>query len=330
MSVKVIEFIQEESRKSKQVPTIKSMVDKKIVKNGKEFYKYFSSLEEACTAADVPVPLARIQRVKSAVTKHKLTDKRLTNPGDNGKLSETQQPNEKPVPSVVITDPSLAAMSKQVSDQELEAVKSGSELELVERLEKAKRKDQENKERIQAHKDAETARKMRYNFTDYDREMRNYYDSHPTLQRRLQYYSIRFGWRADFATHYDQLILDQFEIFNRVATLLPEASRRMSLNIDELPVDPNLASEQWEGIMGDLSNTLAEAEYERTDLKLRNLRPDFHCPVDRTLVRHVNGVNFACQRGHPLSFHCPECGSPLTYSDNRFSCGACLKRFYQQ
>ena len=169
------------------------MVAKKIIKRGKDSYKYFPSFEEACTVADVPVPLARIQRVKNAVAKHKLTGKQVTNSGNNGNPLETQQPNEKPVASVIITDPSLAVLAKQVADQELEAVKSGSELEFLERLEKLKRKDQENKKRIQTHKDTEAAGKMRYNFTDYDREMRQHYESHPNLQRRLQDVFTRLG-----------------------------------------------------------------------------------------------------------------------------------------
>lgn len=324
---KLIEFLQEEYRKSTRVPTIKTMVAKKIVKNGKDFYKHFKSLQEACKAADVPAPLARIKRVENAVAKHKLAEP-LTKPGDNGKPAETQQTNPEPVGNVVITDPTLAQLSKQVTDQELEAARTGSELELIERSEKAQRKVRENQKRIQTHKDTETAGKMRYNFNDYDQEMRRYYESHPDLQRRLHDASTGLGWGLDFNAHYAQIIRDQYGIFNWAATTLPEIWQRTGWNIDEVPVDANLASEQWKIIMKELEDTIDAKEYGRRDMILRNFKPNFRCPTDGTPLRHVQGVDFVCQRGHTLHFNCPECGSPLIYADNRFYC-ACLNRFLQ-
>ena len=317
----VADFIGEQFKKTKHVPTIKELVEKKIVKNPKKFYKVFpGGLTQACNAAKVPVPTHRIETVKNAVNKRKQSH----NQTQSKEMKDGTEPvsTENAKPPIESTDP----LSTQVAEQENETVKSRSQLALLQRLEKARREDEENKKQIQTIKEAEIARKMHGSFADYNEGMLQHYRTHPELQRMVQGSFSKRGWGVDFDKHFSEIIHNQFEVSNYLDTTLPEIWRRMGVQADILAV-PDFAALQWEYILEELTGLITGREFKRIETKIRNLIPSPYCTGDGSLLRSLGGSNFVCQRGHISQFPCPECRAPLTYTNDGFICNTCRGRF---
>jgi len=297
-------------RSTKQVPSVRAIGRKAHLRNGREFYKHYQGLAEACEDAHVPPPTSRLRVVKAALQQRR----------HNG--------DQKPAPPIARKlDSTSSPLAKEVAEVEESNAKDEAALELLELREKAGRKKAELQTRIQRIKDAKAARTMPYNDADFTKVMHEYYENHPNLQSRIQQLFSRLGWTMNFDRHLEELVAEQFGTLNRVATSWPEICRSMGLEADEMPVDADLPSTEWELIIEDLTLTADANDYARIDAKLRAFRPEFRCTTHMAALRHLEGPNFACPYSHTVWYLCPECRSPLNYDGTRFYCQSCFRRF---
>jgi hypothetical protein len=302
MRSKIAQFIQNQYRTTKKVPTIRS-INAKLHVRPKQFYAAFrGGLREACGAAKVPVPEKRVQTKRPII----VSDPNVSTQHDQS------------------ADPVIKVAEANAKAAEQETAKKEALLLLRKRKRTAERKGHQIDDEMRTIVGEDVARELLFDESKFNRAMRSYLNGNPALAEQLRGLALRLG--SDFDTYLDQLLHDTFETVNHVAVGWPDICSKMGIRVD-FPADANFVQDRWESILEDLISSLEANEYEKSEARLLSFHPDFLCGLDRTRVRHNGGQGFVCERGHSLAYLCPTCRSNLTFDGSRFYCPCCVRRY---